>query len=1074
MPMNVEIRVDAPQALPTIAQVEAGLAKVEARGPAVGAALSKGFGDGSTAAEKAKQSTSSLVDQMAKLANTGSAFSGFADVFKREADALERIKGPAREYAADLQALDSLLQKDAISTKQYADEVTNLNRRMGERPTPAVAAAPTVSHSGGEGGGVSIEGSVSSAFASQTGELGSALEGLASKGALEATAMAALFAEAVNLGDEYVELSNKAMKLADSTHSVDDVLNEQFALSKDLHGSLEQTMELTTIVKERTEDLSVSQHTLNSFTKELAAGVELSGRSMGDAAGLVDRLSFALESGLPAGRQMKSLMAEYPAVAKDMEEATGMTAKQLIDLAQKGQLSMQTLVTSIGGSTKAFDALQNRTETVSAQWQHFKDGLVLTAGKLVEQSGLLTLIGAAFGVLADIIKFVVTVLSGIVQAAAAVHDALGDIGSAAVAMGAAIMVGLGPIGAAIAAFEVLKHATDSLLDSVMSETIARTKRNIALAEANEAYSKEMEAVNKELDAIQQDIDSHGELTEKLHEWADAMAAGKKLLDDTNTSFATSQKKVRDYAAAVILLRQELELLPKKDGGLDPKFLNADEVKLLRDSADAQQHLADSASRYGDLLDKIHKKETERARGIEDLNGALLDGKITQAEFNDAAKEYEVAATKHTAAMSNDEKMYEKIHGAQEKASVDLGSISRLLGEGAISAEEFQIEYQKLLDTISKTPKSIVTGLNYHVAAPDLSSVPAPPKAMSVGALEVFKSTASAADKYAEELEKINAVSNEIGPERTAHAIQDLNEKFGAAISPAERFNKEIDDLNGLFGKGALTWDDYTKKLQDIGKEQEKLADSGKDFASGMSRGWHSIRDEVADTATTIATSMKGAFDEINGDIVTMVTTGTADWSKLATTIEGDLTKLALQKIEGSIFSAVAGKATDTAGAAATGVTTGTSAVETMGLGAAGIGTAIGTAAALAMQGGAAASDAAQGVASAGVGAIAGSWAGSDTYIHAANGYSARVGGVGGTDTKLFAAMVSPGEHVSIQTPDQRAASQRNADGRPIVNVINQDDTRGKLAADFAAGVHDTSFVNMMKRNIGAVQAMLRK
>ena len=107
--------------------------------------------------------------------------------------------------------------------------------------------------------------------------------------------------------------------------------------------------------------------------------------------------------------------------------------------------------------------------------------------------------------------------------------------------------------------------------------------------------------------------------------------------------------------------------------------------------------------------------------------------------------------------------------------------------------------------------------------------------------------------------------------------------------------------------------------------------------------------------------------------------------------------------------------------------------------------------------------------------VAGSWAGSDTTIpHAANGYTGKVGGVGGTDTRLFAAMVTPGESVSIRTPEQIAAEQRNASGGRNVTIVNKHDTRAELAAGLASGDHDTAIVNVLRRNSGAVQSLLKK
>src|SRR4051812_10988985 len=123
MTMDIEIKVNAPGALSTVAAVEGALAKVEAAGPRAGAAISAGLRESSSSAERAKASTQGLTAELQRMAGTGKAFEGLTDQFKREAAALERIRGPAREYEADLKALDMLLHKNTISTREYADEV---------------------------------------------------------------------------------------------------------------------------------------------------------------------------------------------------------------------------------------------------------------------------------------------------------------------------------------------------------------------------------------------------------------------------------------------------------------------------------------------------------------------------------------------------------------------------------------------------------------------------------------------------------------------------------------------------------------------------------------------------------------------------------------------------------------------------------------------------------------------------------------------------------------------------------------------------------------------------------------
>ena len=64
----------------------------------------------------------------------------------------------------------------------------------------------------------------------------------------------------------------------------------------------------------------------------------------------------------------------------------------------------------------------------------------------------------------------------------------------------------------------------------------------------------------------------------------------------------------------------------------------------------------------------------------------------------------------------------------------------------------------------------------------------------------------------------------------------------------------------------------------------------------------------------------------------------------------------------------------------------------------------------------------------------------------ATGGSGMFGGAGGTDSKLFASWVTPGEDYRIRTPEQRHADERREraatkPGRTVVQNINQYDPR---------------------------------
>jgi len=64
------------------------------------------------------------------LSNTARQFDSLTEAIRREQRILEQIHGPARRYADDLQVLDSLLDRNKISTREYADQVSRLNTQL--------------------------------------------------------------------------------------------------------------------------------------------------------------------------------------------------------------------------------------------------------------------------------------------------------------------------------------------------------------------------------------------------------------------------------------------------------------------------------------------------------------------------------------------------------------------------------------------------------------------------------------------------------------------------------------------------------------------------------------------------------------------------------------------------------------------------------------------------------------------------------------------------------------------------------------------------------------------------------
>ncbi len=90
----------------------------------------------------------------------------------------------------------------------------------------------------------------------------------------------------------------------------------------------------------------------------------------------------------------------------------------------------------------------------------------------------------------------------------------------------------------------------------------------------------------------------------------------------------------------------------------------------------------------------------------------------------------------------------------------------------------------------------------------------------------------------------------------------------------------------------------------------------------------------------------------------------------------------------------------------------------------------------------------------------------------ANGGDMLVGGSGGTDSKIAAFRVTPGETIHVRTPAQQQAMQGSA-AQPVVNVHIRQDPRD-LMAPVASGATDVHLNAWARRNVGLLRTILSK
>lgn len=307
---------------------------------------------------------------------------------------------------ADSSDAESKLQ--GVSTK--LTEVEQKGGSAGAKVTgglkDSAVAADKASESlkGAAESGFRLEG-VGKTLAGQFGELGNVMQTLTSSSMVEAGALAALASEAVHLGDEYIELQNTALRLVGSYDQVDDAIKRQLALSEQVHGSLSQTIELSASIKEHTAEIGFTQEATTDLTKRWAEAVQVSGHSLGDASMAFEKFSFALQAGANGGVGLRQVLRDYPPILEALEKHYQTNLEGIMKLGHDGKLSMIDLKDALQEAGTTLDEEMNqRTETASEQWQHFKDEMTVTLGKIVEDTGAVKALGEAFRGLATLIE----------------------------------------------------------------------------------------------------------------------------------------------------------------------------------------------------------------------------------------------------------------------------------------------------------------------------------------------------------------------------------------------------------------------------------------------------------------------------------------------------------------------------------------------------------------------------------------------------------------------------------------------------------------------------------------------
>jgi len=364
--VSVDVVVDPAAAQEGIGTIADGLSSLEDKGKRTGAALADSLAKG-TGADNVTRS-----------------FAALADAIDEEAAALAKIRAPARDFDRELAAIDKLQRDGKISTSEWAAAVAQLNKQLAASPLEEynrkAREAIKQQNAARASNTIGLPNAPSASGPTARGMIGGALDSKIDAGMLAAAGAAGLLGNAllssVNHWAEMREAARQATnvltKYYDTTEQANAALSEQRDLALSLHTSLGSAVGAYDAVRQATSALYLTSQQQIDVTRNLGRIMEMNGKPLSEAAGVMERLQYAIEVGSMSLLDFQSIAKNYPDILALWTKATDKSTKELRQMAQDGKLNTTVIRQFVDAIQKGDGVLQNyakRTLTIDQAMQ---------------------------------------------------------------------------------------------------------------------------------------------------------------------------------------------------------------------------------------------------------------------------------------------------------------------------------------------------------------------------------------------------------------------------------------------------------------------------------------------------------------------------------------------------------------------------------------------------------------------------------------------------------------------------------------------------------------------------------
>lgn len=997
----------------------------------------------------------------------------------RQAEILERIHGPMRQYEADVQALNALLEKGQIDLADYNREMERAEKQagrgLGPVQGPQQQTAPTAPTGGSSlqslAGGASLllAGGAAAGFVALGEHIDSLIGGYR------------------DIQDVAIKAANAVQRFTDESHSATLVMDQQRELATQLHATYSQTVGLYGRLAEQADMLSLSQGELTTLTKEFGEAVQLTGKPIDAADGIMRRFAYGLAAGKIETRELRQIMREVPAVAELWTKAFGVTTDQLKHMVQDGRISTEDLMGSLlKGSQAIEDKFQKLQEThAQARDRWLEDEKILSQRYDVG-------FGAGHSAQAAVDKMAEQAGSGAegwrqIAAAAEQSGKMGELATAALRKvheenRAAVADTLRDLTNLTGAFRPIGDAYRKWI----GDTAAVRAEVQKLNEPIDAARAEIDTLNHAFGSGKIDIETYEKEYAKLqtvlqrgtppeaYKLNAPIEAAKKSLEDLNAAFGrndiTFDQYRKEYTALTTTIEGHTPVLEKIRQPIeDARVAYAELQKEWKaGSINAEEFRRESDALLTTLNDgrlpeaikiweSIHDPIDQAERDFRALNALLKNGRLDADEYTAELKKI---ADTHK-------------NGDAVILADGIAAIDQRMKEGERSIRSYDAAVRKLADDFATLHRTS-SGIAYRIApqgpeadAGQLSRImpsaiyPQHIKGITdsadikyalaqIQSTSLFAGDSDEMKQLNEQFERANKLANEfVAPAvKYEQALKDIataaefheitedqataarrrakdtlnqeNEALEAQKGPMEQYEATLRKLRDQLDAGDISTKKYADGIDAARVAMLQATGAANTFQGAMRIEWIKLKQEADGFGATVANMAVSDFGKLNDAIVTMANGGQVSWSQMADSMIQDLERIALKMLEVKAISGLIG-----------------------------------------LFGGE------------GAAAVA------DTAAHYATGGSFTVGGDGGTDTTPVGFWATRGERVTITPPGaypypQAPSPAMYAQGMqqaPVVHVHNHYDSSVGLAT-IQSPNGQSAILNVLRANAPAIRGAL--